>query len=49
MQHYYSVAVVGGRLEARFNGGSGETIIILDDKVNDGVYHSVLIRKKQRK
>lgn len=41
--------MVGGHLEARFNGGSGETVIISDGKVNDGISHSVSIKKKHRK
>ncbi|RWS26450.1 Laminin subunit alpha-2-like protein, partial [Leptotrombidium deliense] len=47
--HYYSVAVVEGLLEARFNGGAGETTIFSEIRVNDGNYHTVTISKRNRR
>ena len=47
--HYYSIAIVGGLLEARFNAGSGETLIISETRVNDGVYHTVSVSKRHRR
>jgi len=47
--HYYSLAVIGGLLEARFNGGAGETPVISDLKVNDGQFHTLSITKRHRR
>nr|XP_042897336.1 laminin subunit alpha-1 isoform X3 [Parasteatoda tepidariorum] len=47
--HYYSVALIDGLIEARFNGGSGETKIISDELYNDGRWHSITIMKTHRK
>jgi hypothetical protein len=42
---------VNGILEARFNGGIGETIVNTSEAiaVNDGTYHTVTVAKKNRK
>ena len=47
--HYYSVAIVGGLLESRFNGGSGESPLISETRVNDGVFHTVSVSKRHRR
>ncbi|XP_054153012.1 laminin subunit alpha-2-like [Oppia nitens] len=48
--HYYSLSIVNGILEARFNGGVGETILNAElMAVNDGAYHTVSVSKKVRK
>lgn len=47
--HFYSVAIVGGLLEARFNGGAGETPLISESRVNDGKYHTVTLSKRHRR
>ena len=47
--HFYSIAIVGGLLEARFNGGAGETPLISESRVNDGKYHTVTISKRHRR
>lgn len=43
------MAVVGGLLEAKFNGGAGESFLISDNRVNDGVYHTVTVSKRHRR
>lgn len=48
-QNYYSISVVDGLLEARFNGGGGESMIITDHRVNDGKYHTVTVSKRNRR
>lgn len=49
-QHYYSISVVNGMIEARFNGGFGETILNSElIAVNDGAYHTLTMSKKLRK
>jgi len=41
---------VNGILEARLNGGVGETILNTEViAVNDGAYHTVTVSKKLRK
>ncbi|KAI1284885.1 Laminin subunit alpha-2 [Halotydeus destructor] len=47
--HYYTVAIVGGLLEARFNGDNGETPLISELRVNDGQYHTVSVSKRHRR
>lgn len=48
-QDYYSVAVVDGQIEARFNGGNGEATIVSEDVYNDGNYHTITVLKAHRK
>ena len=48
-QDYYSVAVVDGEIEARFNGGNGEAKIVSDESYNDGNYHTITVLKAHRK
>ncbi|KAF8792889.1 Laminin subunit alpha-1 like protein [Argiope bruennichi] len=46
---YYSVAIVNGFIEARFDGGNGEAIIESNKTYNDGNYHTVTVIKTHRK
>lgn len=47
--HYYSVALRDGYPELRMNGGSGEEIITLDQRFNDGKFHTITVLKRNRK
>ncbi|GFV46525.1 laminin subunit alpha-1 [Trichonephila clavipes] len=46
---FYSIALVNGQIEARFDGGNGEAKIETDETYNDGNYHTITIMKTHRK
>ncbi|KAG1688578.1 Laminin subunit alpha-2 [Nymphon striatum] len=41
LKNYYSVSLVNGKLEARFDGGSGQNTLKVENVVNDNTYHLV--------
>ncbi|RWS09264.1 Laminin subunit alpha-2-like protein, partial [Dinothrombium tinctorium] len=46
---YYSIAIIDGSLELKFNGGKGVASLKEEEKINDGNYHTVTISKRHRK
>ncbi|GIZ05374.1 putative extracellular matrix glycoprotein laminin subunit beta [Caerostris extrusa] len=46
---FYSIVIVNGQIEARFDGGNGEAKIESDDTYNDGNYHTITVLKTHRK
>ena len=49
-QHFYSLALTGGRVEGRFAGGGVLPLILNSDEFfNDGVSHNIAVKKTNRK
>ncbi|XP_013397032.1 laminin subunit alpha-2 isoform X2 [Lingula anatina] len=47
--HFYSVSLIDGKLQAKFDAGDGEVTITSDDTFNDGMLHGVSIIRNRRK
>ena len=49
LQNYYSISLVGGRIEGHFSAGGKPVILTARGKWNDGKVHNIAVVKINKK